>query len=134
MRFIVALVLFPLLLTLCLSVSCTPAASASSTITASPFLLEQVEKGEWLLLDVRTPEEFSEGHIPGAINVPHDEIDAYLSSLTPDKDKTVVVYCRSGRRAKLAIEHLEAQQFNNVQHLEGDMLGWNEARLPVEKM
>ncbi|QPG06220.1 rhodanese-like domain-containing protein [Salinimonas marina] len=46
----------------------------------------------------------------------------------------MIIYCRSGRRAKLAIETLKARSFDNVSHLEGDMMGWHDAGLPVEKM
>ena len=52
-----------------------------------------------IVLDVRTAEEFSEGHIEGAINISHEQINANLSKIMAFKDQTVVVHCRSGRRA-----------------------------------
>lgn len=60
------------------------------------------EKGNYIIVDVRTKEEYDDGHVVGAINVPYDEIlDASL-----DKDKTIVVYCRSGRRSGIAYDTL----------------------------
>jgi len=50
------------------------------------------------------------------------------------KDKPIILYCRSGRRAKLAMKVLQEQDFTDVMHLEGDILGWNEAGYAVEKM
>lgn len=110
--------------------SATPPAS----VEASPYLIERVKNDEWLLLDVRSAEEYNQGHIPGAINVPHDQIDAYLDALDGWQDKPVIVYCRSGRRAQLAMKVLEDLQFQSIRSLEGDMLGWSESGLPVTKM
>ena len=64
------------------------------------------ELDEYVLLDARSEEEFSEGHIPGAIVIPHDEISERAESEISEKDIPVFVYCRSGRRSKLAAEAL----------------------------
>ena len=85
-----------------------------------------------VVLDVRTPKEFAEGHVPGAINISHDELEARLAELEADRDRDVVVYCRSGRRAGLALDMLEKAGFKRLYHLEGDYLGWAEASRPVE--
>ncbi len=85
-----------------------------------------------VLLDVRSPEEFAGGHIPGARNIPHDQVAARIVELGPLRANEVVVYCRSGRRAALAIEILRAQGFGAVRHLDGDMVGWSEAGRPIE--
>ncbi|EKE69616.1 rhodanese-like domain-containing protein [Gallaecimonas xiamenensis] len=85
-----------------------------------------------LVLDVRSPEEFMAGHVPGAINIPHTDIPKHLKSLAAARHQELVVYCRSGRRAQLAITALEADGFDQVKHLQGDWLGWQEAKLPVE--
>ncbi|MGN1233390.1 MAG: rhodanese-like domain-containing protein [Candidatus Cryptobacteroides sp.] len=77
------------------------------------------------LVDVRTPEEFAEGHIPEALNInvmSEDFIDLAISAL--DKKRTVAVYCRSGRRSKNAAGQLIKEGFNVVE-LEGGFLGWN---------
>jgi len=86
-----------------------------------------------LILDVRTPEEFAEGHVPGAVNISHDELAARLAEVEGARDNGVIVYCRSGRRAATAEELLLGQGFQNVQHLEGDILAWLEAQHPVER-
>ncbi|WP_199609494.1 rhodanese-like domain-containing protein [Flocculibacter collagenilyticus] len=86
-----------------------------------------------VILDVRTAKEFAEGHVPNAINISHDELPLNLSQLKTLQDKTIVVYCRSGRRAGIAEDILSEQGFNHIQHLAGDMKGWRAAKLPIEK-
>jgi rhodanese-related sulfurtransferase len=98
-------------------------------------LVQQMEKKDanLLLLDVRTPEEFAAGHIPGAVNIPHDQLPNRLAELAGAKNKEVVVYCRSGRRSAIAQETLSKQGFTSVKHLEGDMLKWQEDKRPTVK-
>ena len=84
-----------------------------------------------VILDVRSPEEYAEGHIPGAINVPYDQIAANLDSLESFLTAEVVVYCRTGRRAGVAEKALREAGFTQVVDLEGHMTTWNEAGLPV---
>lgn len=97
-------------------------------------LLSVQEAGTALeVIDVRTPEEFASGHVPGAINIPLDDLDAHLPKLASLKDQPVVVYCRSGRRAGVALERLSQEGFSQLRHLDGDMLGWQENDLPMEK-
>lgn len=86
-----------------------------------------------LVLDVRSAEEFAEGHIEGAINISHEQINANLNKISAFKDKTVVVHCRSGRRALSAENDLRAAGFSDLHHLEGDMIGWQAANLPIVK-
>ena len=86
-----------------------------------------------VLLDVRTPEEFAEGHVPGAVNMPYDQLASFKQTLDGFKDNNLVVYCRSGRRAAVAVQWLQEQGFEQLYHLDGDMLGWQEAKLPIEK-
>ena len=61
---------------------------------------------DYIILDTRAQYEYDEGHIPGAIVIPHDEILDKAESVLPDKDQLILVYCRSGRRSKLAAEDL----------------------------
>lgn len=86
-----------------------------------------------IVLDVRTAEEFAEGHIVGAINISHEQINANLSKIMDFKDQTVVVHCRSGRRAVSAENDLRAAGFSDLRHLEGDMNSWQAADLPLTK-
>lgn len=82
-----------------------------------------------LLLDVRTPEEYAQGHVPGALNIPYDELGERLDELGTPRE--VVVYCESGRRAGIGAEVLLEAGYA-VGHLEGDMSGWRRAGLPIE--
>ena len=72
------------------------------------------EESEYILLDVRTPEEFVDKHIPGAINIPNEIIETQALSQLPDKDQLILVYCRSGNRSKQASEKLVALGYTNV--------------------
>ena len=82
------------------------------------------------VLDVRTPEEFASGHVPGAVNIPYDQVPSRLAEIP--KDKEVVLYCRSGRRAGLAAAELEKAGYTDLQLMQGDMPAWEKAGLPVE--
>ena len=68
----------------------------------------------YMILDTRTQEEFDEGHIPGAINIPNESIGNEEISALPDKDQLILVYCRSGNRSKQASEKLAALGYTNV--------------------
>ena len=72
------------------------------------------EETGYIILDVRTPEEFADKHIPGAINVPNETIGTEEISELPDKDQLVLVYCRSGNRSKQASEKLVALGYTNI--------------------
>ena len=61
---------------------------------------------EYVILDVRTEEEFAEKHIPGAVLIPHDEIESRAEKELLDKEKIILVYCRSGNRSKVASQIL----------------------------
>lgn len=118
--------------------SATPPTAAKGAvvkpITADELLARQHAKDASLaVLDVRTPEEFAEGHVPGAVNVPHDQVESRLAELQSLRDKDVVLYCRSGRRAGMAAETLQKAGFTRLQHLEGDMQGWTAAGRPTAK-
>jgi len=72
------------------------------------------EESGYLILDVRTPEEFAEKHIPGAINIPNETIGTEQIPELPDKDQLILVYCRSGNRSKQASEKLVALGYTNI--------------------
>ena len=73
----------------------------------------EAESG-YILLDVRTPQEFRDRHIPGAINVPNEDIGTGKILELPDKEQLILVYCRSGNRSKQASEKLAALGYTNV--------------------
>ncbi len=88
---------------------------------------------DFMVLDVRSDDEFKAGHVQGAINISHGQIEQHLSKLTHFKNKIVIVYCRSGRRAKTAEAVLQANGFTLLRHLNGDYNAWLAADLPLIK-
>lgn len=68
----------------------------------------------YIILDVRTPSEYAEGHIPGAINLPNESIGTADIQILPDKGQLIMVYCRSGRRSKEAAKKLADLGYTNV--------------------
>ena len=102
-------------------------------VIASSELAARIESGTApLILDVRTPEEYSAGHIPGAINISHTELGERLGELEEHKNEEIVVHCRSGHRAGLAETVLVDAGFTGVRDLDGHMLQWEENGYPVE--
>jgi len=82
------------------------------------------------VLDVRTPDEYAAGYVPGAVNIPYDQLASRLAEVP--KDREVVVYCRSGRRAEIAGQVLAGQGYTKLEHLQGDIQGWQAAQRPVD--
>ena len=78
---------------------------------------------EYILLDVREQDEFDEWHIPGAILIPYTEIKAQAEAKLTDKDAQILVYCRSGRRSKIAAEALSELGYTNVKEF-GGIIDW----------
>ena len=111
------------------------ATESSVPLITQADLLERLQKKDpsMVVLDVRTPEEFAAGHVPGAMNIAHDELPAKLAQLSAHKDKEVVLYCRSGRRSQIALGTLRSAGFNQLRHLEGDYLAWEAEKRPIEK-
>lgn len=81
------------------------------------------ESGDYIILDVRRADEFSEGHIPGAIQIANEEIGATEPADLPDKNQTIYVYCRSGNRSKQASAKLAAMGYTNIIEF-GGILDW----------
>ena len=84
-----------------------------------------------ILVDVRSPGEFAEGHIPGAINIPVDEVGSRVSELEAYRDGPVTLVCRSGGRSAKAAKELSGMGFTTV-NVEGGTLAWIAAEKPVE--
>ena len=77
----------------------------------------------YIILDVRTREEYDQGHIPGAIVIPHEEIAEKAEDVLTDKDQLILVYCRSGRRSKIAAEALVELGYTNIKEF-GGIIDW----------
>lgn len=78
---------------------------------------------DYVILDVRTAEEYNEGHINGAVLIDHEEIRQKAQTVIPDKNKMILVYCRSGRRSKIAAAHLCELGYKNVLEF-GGIIDW----------
>lgn len=116
----------------------TPVAGTSFTgvVDAAGLQATKVAGAPPLVLDVRSPEEFAAGHVPGAKNLPHGTVlsnPAAIAALGAKPDTPVVLYCRSGKRANLAAAALRAAGYTDLRHLEGDMPGWEAAGQTVER-
>lgn len=77
----------------------------------------------YIILDTRTPEEFNEGHIPNAVCIDYQEVKARAEKELPDKDKLILVYCRSGRRSKIAAQTLCELGYTNIKEF-GGIIDW----------
>lgn len=111
------------------------ACNAQVTDITQDELMQRIKANKaGLILDVRTPEEYAEGHVPGAINIPYDHLGLRHTEIAAHKDKDIVLYCRSGRRVGIAASTLETMGFKKLQHLAGDMGGWlSNGNLPVKR-
>jgi rhodanese-related sulfurtransferase len=109
--------------------------SCSSSTTATNLdaagFADQITKTDVITLDVRTPGEFSEGHIEGAINIDVEStsFDSEIANL--DKTKSYAVYCRSGRRSTIAVDKMSATGFEKLSNLESGINEWLANSLPL---
>ena len=116
-----------------LLLSACSAFDSSAPAISQQNLLQRIEaKADMLILDVRTPGEFSDGHIPGAFHIDHREIESRIGEIESYRNKPVIVYCYSGMRAGMVESYLIKQGFTQVQHLQGDWSAWESKNLPSE--
>ncbi len=81
--------------------------------------LKALQHPDAVLIDVRSAEEFAAGSLPGATRIGHEEIAEQITTLAPDKDTPIVLYCRSGRRSSIAQDALQALGYRNVSNAGG---------------
>ena len=120
-----------LITALCLLTACSPDAGgvadgqppAWHTISHAEAQQLMDETDDYILLDVRTEEEFNEGTIKGAILIPGSELRDRAEAELPDKDAVILVFCRSGRRSAAAAELLASLGYTNVYDI-GGIIGW----------
>lgn len=93
--------------------------TALSLLLLSTCVLALDDKPDTLWLDVRTAEEFADGHISGAVNIPHTEVVERIGELKLDKATPIAIYCRSGRRAAIALEALKQLGYSDLSNLGG---------------
>ena len=119
--------IIPLLLSTLLLTGCaagqnnTPNTYRQITVDEAVTIME--EESGYIILDVRRPDEFAEGHIPNAINVPNESIGTAEIAELPDKDQLILVYCRSGNRSKQAAEKLVKLGYTNITEF-GGIIDW----------
>ena len=108
--------IIPILMTLLLLSGCAtqPAEKTYRQIAMEEAVTMMEEETEYIILDVRTAEEYSEKHIPGAINIANEAIGTEDIPELPDKDQLILVYCRSGNRSKQASEKLVKLGYTNI--------------------
>lgn len=84
-----------------------------------------------IVIDLRTVDAFSSGHIVNAKNIPSDELDGKMNSLGKDKSKPIIAVCNAGITSTKAVNTLRAAGFESVYGLKGGMAGWTQAGFPV---
>ena len=118
--------LLPFILSIMLLSSCSATGGSANSyrqISMDEAVEMMKKESGYIILDVRRPDEYDEAHIPGAINVPNEEIDTAEIPELPDKAQLILVYCRSGRRSKEASEKLVKLGYTNVVEF-GGILDW----------
>ena len=113
--------IIPFLIALLLLAGCGAKSSEATyrQITMEEAVTMMEEESGYIILDVRTAQEYSEKHIPGAINVANESIDTEDIPELPDKDQLILVYCRSGNRSKQASEKLVKLGYTNIVEIGG---------------
>ena len=97
--------------------------AALMNITAEEAKKLMDSESGYVILDVRTEQEYAQGHIPGAILIPDYEISEKAEAVLTDKDQLILVYCRSGRRSKNAAAQLEEMGYTRIREF-GGILDW----------
>ena len=120
-RFLIALLTFALPFG-CIGCSDGASATYDQISGAEAKALMDSESG-YIIIDARTQSEYDEGHIPGAILIPEYEIAERAEKELPDKNQLILVYCRSGRRSKIAAEELVNLGYTNVKEF-GGIIDW----------
>ena len=119
--------LIPILLSVLMFTGCSGTSNSQintyRSITMDEAVAMMERESGYIILDVRTPAEFAEKHIPNAINVPNESIGTAEISELPDKNQLIMVYCRSGRRSKEASEKLVKLGYTNIIEF-GGIIDW----------
>lgn len=94
-------------------------------------MVQLMNRDDPVLLDTRSAEEYRQGHILGAVNIPHDQVQDRLDELAQWRERKILVYCRTGQRAAVAAAQLKKAGFGAVYKLNGGVLAWQNANLPL---
>ena len=123
MKKLILLLLAVILLTACGKDKENDQGAVYVNITAEEAKQIMDSEEGYIILDVRTQEEYDGGHIPGAIVISHEEIAEKAEDVLTDKDQLILVYCRSGRRSKIAAEALVELGYTNIKEF-GGIIDW----------
>ena len=123
MKKLIFLFLAVLLLTACGQEKESDQEAVYVNITAEEAKQIMDSEEGYIILDVRTQEEYDQGHIPDAIVISHEEIAEKAEEVLTDKDQLILVYCRSGRRSKIAAEALVELGYTNIKEF-GGIIDW----------
>ena len=123
MKKLVFLLLAVMLLTACGQNTENDQGAVYVNITAEEAKQIMDNEEGYIILDVRTQEEYDEGHIPGAIVISHEKIEEKAEEVLTDKNQLILVYCRSGRRSKIAAEVLVELGYTNIKEF-GGIIDW----------
>ena len=123
MKKLLFLLLAVMLLTACAHTKENDQEAAYMNITAEEARQIMDSEDGYIILDARTQEEYDQGHIPGAIVISHEEIAEKAEEVLTDKDQLILVYCRSGRRSKIAAEALVELGYTNIKEF-GGIIDW----------
>jgi rhodanese-related sulfurtransferase len=118
---------------LLLLAGCAVAGAEAPDISADALLERQGADSPPVILDVRSNAEFAQGHIPGAVNIPFDELGDRLGELSASHSDEIVVYCMVGPRARTGEQTLQQNGFGRLRHLEGGFRAWQGAGYPIER-
>ena len=122
-KILILILLAVLMLTACGKEKETDREAVYVNITAEEAKQIMDSEVGYIVLDVRTQEEYDKGHIPGAIVISHEEIGEKAEEVLTDKDQLILVYCRSGRRSKIAAEALVELGYTNIKEF-GGIIDW----------
>jgi rhodanese-related sulfurtransferase len=128
-------IVVPLFLVLAL-VATVAAGSAVTNVTvgkAQALMKERAGKADFVILDVRTSEEFAEGHIAGAVNLDVQERDFEKRLRALDRKKSYLVYCRTGNRSRRATVAMEGLGFRSIFHMNEGIVKWKQQNLPLTR-
>lgn len=123
MKKLILIILVILVLTACGQDEENKQEASYMNITAQQAKEIMDSREGYIILDTRTQEEYDESHIPGAILIPYDEILEKAEDVLTDKDQLILVYCRSGRRSKLAAQDLQTLGYTNIKEF-GGIIDW----------
>ncbi|MCG8426040.1 MAG: rhodanese-like domain-containing protein [Chromatiales bacterium] len=108
-------------------------ASSDKSAVSPQKATEMINREEAVVVDVRPMNDFTEGHIINALNIPANALKNQIKTLEKYKDKPIIMACRSGAQSSMACKQLRKEGFEKVFNLQGGMLAWQNANLPISR-